>query len=73
METMENRNSLSVRNRLRAWITLWTAHGQNKVRFAHTLPTELPTPTNGRSLNELRFTTVPTTPTATAKTQHGKT
>jgi len=32
--------------------------------FAHTLPTELPTPISGRPLNSSRFTTVPTTPAA---------
>ena len=67
METVENRNSLSDRNRLWAWTSPWTAHGQSKERFAHTLPTNLPTPTNGRSLNSLQFPTVPTTPAATAK------
>ncbi|MCL2203769.1 MAG: hypothetical protein FWB88_07505 [Defluviitaleaceae bacterium] len=67
METVENSNSLSVRSRLWAWTSPWTAHGQSKERFAHTLPTNLPTPTNGRSLNSLQFPTVPTTPTTAAK------
>ena len=71
METVENPILLSVRNRLWAWTTQWTAHGQNKNGFAHTLPTDLPTPTNGRPLNSLRFTTVTTTP-ATVKTQGKK-
>jgi len=58
-------NSLSGRFREAVWVTLWTARGQSKERFAHTLPTELPTPLHGRPLNSLRFTTVPTTSTTT--------
>jgi hypothetical protein len=54
-------NSLSGRCREWAWTTVWAAHGQSKKRFAHTLPTQLPTPIPGRPLNSLRFTTVPTT------------
>jgi len=67
METVENYNSLSVRNHLRAWTSPWAAHGQSKERFAHALPTNLPTPSNGRSLNSLQFPTVPTTPATATK------
>jgi len=63
-------NSLSGRFRSEAWTNLWTARGQSKERFAHTLPTDLPTPLHGRPLNSLRFTTVPTTPAATKEPHH---
>jgi len=36
-------------------ISLCTARGQSKERFAHTQHTDLPTPPNGRPLNSLRF------------------
>ena len=40
-------------------------------RANNALTTNLPTPIHGHPLNSLRFTTVPTAPTAT-KTQHDK-